>query len=106
MTARYIHDGLAIDYRPTVDVNAGDIVTFGTMVGVARLDIKAGELGAFAVTGVYDIKKATGTSHAVGSTVYWDAAGKKASTTTTHPKLGIVVADAMSDDEYVRVRIG
>ena len=54
MDARYVQRGDAIDYTPMDDVAAGDIVVLaGKLVGVAKLDIKAGELGALALTGVY-----------------------------------------------------
>jgi predicted RecA/RadA family phage recombinase len=106
MIARYVCDGSTIDHRPTVDINAGDILTFGGLVGIARLDVKAGELGAFALTGIYDIKKPTGVAYTTGTLLYWDASAKTTSTTTSHPKLGHVVASALTDDETVRVRIG
>lgn len=105
MVARYIHDGSAIDYRPTADVAAGDVVVQGSLIGVARLDIAAGELGALATVGVYDVAKATGTALAVGAKVYWDATNASVSTTTTNPLLGIVVAEAATDDTTVRVLI-
>ena len=52
MNARYVQRGDSIDYIPESDVAAGDIVKVGSLVGVAKLDIKAGELGALAVVGV------------------------------------------------------
>ena len=55
MNARYVQRGDSIDYIPEADVAAGDIVKVGSLVGVAKLDIKAGELGALAVVGVYEL---------------------------------------------------
>ena len=52
MNARYVQRGDAIDYIPDADVAAGDVVQLGRLVGVAKLDIKAGALGALALTGV------------------------------------------------------
>ena len=53
MKARYVQRGESIDYTPTADVAAGDVVQQGKLVGVAKLDMKAGELGALALCGVY-----------------------------------------------------
>lgn len=36
------------DYRPTADVNAGDIIAIGGLAYIAHRDIKANELGALA----------------------------------------------------------
>ena len=52
MKARYVQRGESIDFIPAFDVAAGDIVKVGSLVGVAKLDIKAGELGALALCGV------------------------------------------------------
>ena len=61
MKARYVQRGDAIDYTPMEDVAAGDVVVLsGKLVGVAKLDIKAGELGALALVGVYEFAKAEG----------------------------------------------
>ena len=44
MKARYVQRGDAIDYTPMEDVAAGDVVVLsGKLVGVAKLDIKAGD---------------------------------------------------------------
>ncbi len=59
-TAQFIHDGDAIDHVPASDVAAGDVVVRGDLVAIAKLDIPAGTLGALAVTGVFDVAKASG----------------------------------------------
>ena len=67
MDARYVQRGDAIDHTPAADVAAGDIVIQSKLVGVAKLDIKAGELGALALAGVYEVAKASGTAFAAGA---------------------------------------
>ena len=58
MDARYVQRDDAIDYTPMNDVAAGDIVVLANkLIGVAKLDIKAGELSALALTGVYEVAK-------------------------------------------------
>jgi len=75
MTATFIHRGDAIDYTPETAVSAGDVVVQNALVGVAKLDIAAGALGALHVSGVFDFPKAAGanTAIAAGAKVYWDA---------------------------------
>ena len=105
-TARFIHTGNAIDYTPTTDVPAGAVVVQGELVGVTKLDIPANTLGALAVTGVFDITKATGTGTAIaaGSNCYWDAGAGQATTIATGNKLlGKSIQSAGDASETVRV---
>lgn len=103
MNAVYVQRGESIDYTPTANIAAGDIVIIGGIVGVAKLDIPANELGAIAVTGVYDMVKATGAITA-GATVYWDASAKNVTTTESeNTAIGKAVAAAESTDTIVRV---
>lgn len=109
-TARFIHDGNSIDHTPGSDVTAGDVVVQGDLVGIAKLDIAAGTLGALAVTGVFDVPKATGTGEAIaaGVKVYWDATNSVATTDENagvNTYLGKTVAAAGDDDATVRVRL-
>lgn len=106
--AQFIHDGDAVDYTPSANVAAGDVVVQGDLVGVAKKDVAANVLGALAVTGVFDIAKATGTDTDIsaGASVYWDATNKVATTTSTGNKLiGKCVKAAATTDAVVRVRL-
>jgi len=107
-TAQFIHDGKSIDYTPGADVAAGDVVVQNDLLGVAKLDIAANTLGALAVTGVFDVPKATGAGTAIGAgaKVYWNATAKQATTTATGNKyLGKTVKAAVDADATVRVRL-
>lgn len=109
-TAVFRHQGAAIDFTPAADAAAGDVVVQGELVGVARLDIKAGALGALAVEGVFDFPKATGASTAllVGSEVFWDAAAQQATESAAvgvNKRIGRVVEAASDSDATVRVRL-
>jgi len=108
-TAQFIHDGKAIDYTPGADVSAGDVVVQGELVGIAKLDIASGVLGALAVTGVFDLPKASGDGGiAAGAEVYWDEAEQVAKTDAeagANKKLGKAVAAAADTDTTVRVRL-
>jgi predicted RecA/RadA family phage recombinase len=112
-TARFIHDGDAIDYTPGSDVAAGDVVVQEDLIGVAKLDIPVGRLGALSVTGVFDFPKATGsgTSIPAGATVYWDDTAQQAfylgagSASGNELLLGKAELAAGETDATVRVRL-
>lgn len=108
--ATFIQDGDAIDYTPVADTPAGTVVVQGDLIGITKQDIAAGELGALAVTGVFDVPKALGASTAVdtGTRLYWDSVTPAAVDTDnagTRPYLGKCVAAATDDDTTVRVRL-
>jgi len=106
--AIFVQDGGAVDYTPTADVTAGDVIVQGDLVAVAKLDIKAGKLGSLAVEGVFDFPKATGagTALTVGTIVYWNSTTKVATGVPTGNKLlGKVVRAASDSDAKVRVRL-
>lgn len=105
MQARYVHNGNAIDYMPTTAVAAGQIIAFGDMIGIARLDIPANTLGALAVTGVYDVVKGDAAFNP-GDAVYWNAVDFIAVTAGTgNPLLGRAVVASSSSDPTVRVKL-
>ena len=106
MKARYVQRGESIDYTPETDVAAGDIIKVGSLVGVAKLDIKAGELGALALVGVYEIATG-GAAVAIGAVVSVDPATGKvvAAGASGAVKCGHAVTAAPASDETVNVRL-
>lgn len=106
MKARYIQRGDSIDYTPETDVAAGDIVKIGKIVGIAKLDIKAGELGALAVVGIYEIATG-GAVIAPGDLVCVDPAtgGVCAESASGAIRLGHAVTKAEAADATVHVRL-
>ena len=100
MSARYVQKGESIDYRPETDVRAKTIVPFPGFVGITRLDIRAGELGALAVTGVFESPKAD-ESIDVGEAVYYDATNGVATKEKTDIYLGVAVYNAQASSEFV-----
>lgn len=115
-TATFVHDGNSIDYTPGANVSAGDVVVQNDLIGIAKRDIVANALGALAVTGVFEVPKATGTSTAIaaGKKVYWDATNSVTTTdaddgetpATAYPYLGMTVKASADADTTVRVRLG
>ena len=108
MLAKYIQDGKYIDYTPTVDITAGDIVVIGSIVGIANHDIAAGEtgIGAICIEGVIEVPT-DGTAITAGAVVYWNATAKQATLTSTgNTLMGKSITAATATDEVVRVKLG
>ena len=106
MKARYVQRGESIDYTPTADVAAGDVVKLGNLVGVAKLDIRAGELGALALCGVYEIAT-NGSAIEAGAVVHVDPATGKvcAEGASGAVKFGHAVTAVAASDPLVHVRL-
>ena len=100
MSARYVQKGENIDYRPETNVRAKTIVPFPGFVGITRLDIRAGELGALAVSGVFESPKAAEAID-VGEAVYYDAENGVATKEKTDIYLGVAVYNAQASSEFV-----
>ena len=110
--ARFIQAGGSIDYTPVSAVIAGQVVVQGSMIGVTKVPIEAGALGALAVKGIFDVVKAN-EQQALGAALYWDAdgnpyggtAGTGCATTTSSGNtfIGFAQALAGATDETVRV---
>lgn len=69
MPTMFRHEGGAIDYVPDADVAAGTVIVLGELVGVARLDIKAGGFGeeeSVTCPGVRNRRAASKRRHAEG----------------------------------------
>jgi predicted RecA/RadA family phage recombinase len=106
--ATFVQTGDLIDYTPSSDVAAGQVVVQSDLVGVANKAITANTLGALAVSGVFDFAKATGAGTAIsaGALVYWDDTSNVATTTSTGNKLiGKAIKAATTSDSTVRVRL-
>ena len=70
----YVQRGDILDYTPETDTPAGTPVKIGDIVGITKLDIKAGQLGAIALTGVYEAPKPEGEEIVAGAAVAYDPA--------------------------------
>ena len=108
MATTFVQQGAAIDYTPGADTPAGTVVVQGDLVGVTRVDLKAGQLGALAVEGVFNFPKATtaGTGFTAGQLAYWDNTNDVATKTATGNKLiGKAVRAAAEADATVRIRL-
>jgi len=103
MEATFLHDGRTIDYTPSSDVAAGEVVVLGKVCMAAVRPIPANTTGSLAATGVFEFDKESGLAISFGDALYWDAAAKKATKTATgNVYLGVCAADAGASDEKVR----
>lgn len=108
MEAVKISSGEMVDYTPTADVAAGQVVVQGDLVGVALSAISANTLGALAVAGVFDVAKDAATVFSAGAKVFWDDTNNLAVTTDgggTNKLVGKAVAAAGNGPTLVRVRL-
>lgn len=82
------------------DLAAGDGVLIGVLFGVAQHDAAIGEEVEIARYGVFNLAKTTSQAWTVGQKAYWSVATNKVTTSAGSNKLiGVVVADAGSNDE-------
>ena len=111
MKARFVQQGVTVDYIPAADVKAGDIVTVNDLIGVSRYDIKVGELGSLAVAPapVFEVEKGASVAFAYGAKVYWDTANAKvaAASGSGIVFLGLCVSTggSLASDPLCRVRL-
>lgn len=104
--ATFVQDGDAIDYTPSVDVAAGDVIVQGDLVGVAKTAIKANQLGSLAVGGVFDFARTGGTVYQPGALIYWDDTNNVITATATGNKLlGKLTRISTPSDATARVRL-
>ena len=106
MQARFIHDGSSIDFVSATDVTTGSVIVQGGLVGVTKMDVKAGQRGNLAAVGVFDVAKGD-IVIPFGSQVYWNVTSQQAVLTATNGvQLGVAVQEAPAVEPVVRVRIG
>jgi predicted RecA/RadA family phage recombinase len=110
--AKFVQRGDAIDYTPVAAVAAGAVVVVGGHIGITKIPIAAGALGALAIRGLFDVVKAN-EQQADGAAIYWDAdgnpylgmAGTGCATTTAggNTFMGFAVGVAGATAETVRL---
>ena len=110
MKATYVQRGEYLDYVPENKVNAGDVVLFGALAAVSKLDIEAGKLGAVATSGVFDVAKDENPV-TLGAKVYWTGTEATASADNgltggdkvEYTPVGVAVIAADAADGTVRI---
>ena len=101
----YINSGKTIVFTATNDVVGGDLVTVGSIVGVAVSDIPAGEEGILETEGVFELLPAESEAIAQGAVVYATAQGKVTTTESDNSRAGVVWEARGTGDTFVLVKI-
>ena len=103
MKANFVQLGQAIDFVPSRDIAAGEILVCNGMAGAVKIPVRAGCLGALHLSGVYDVEKDSSAITA-GDKVHFDPArGLATSTAEGNVFLGVASATSPSDAPRVRV---
>lgn len=102
-----LKSGEMIDYTPSADVAAGDVIVQGSIVGIALSAIPANTLGALAVNGVFRVPKLSTDAVSAGAVIYWDSGNNYATiSATSTTKMGYAVAASASGVATVDVLLG
>ena len=92
-----------IDYRPTVDTEAGVVVLFGSTICITSIFISADELGAVNWPNAgaqYSIPNVAGAAFAVGADVFVDA-NNDGLAAGGIGKIGVVSREVAAGDEEI-----
>lgn len=101
----YIQPGEVVDYKASgAAVTAGDAVAINDRVGVAAVDIAKGEVGAVAMTGVFELAK-DGAKIEQGATVYLSSGKISATNAGSDPTAGYAFEAAAAGDGTARVAL-
>jgi len=95
---------VSIPYIPAADVEAGSVVSSGSLIGYTPSKITAGSLGELVVTGMGGCVKASGEAWTVGAPIYYSSTNSNFTTTATDNTFaGLAVEAAASADTYGKI---
>jgi predicted RecA/RadA family phage recombinase len=103
----FVQDGCVVTLTaPSGGVTSGKGVKVGSIIAIAATTQAAAASFEGAVTGVFDVDKATGAAWAEGDLLYWDDTAKNfTKTSTSNTKSGYAVSAAASGDATGRMRL-
>jgi len=108
MAQNHVQAGKVIPWTngTSADVESGDVVVIGELVGIALGDIADGAVGSVAIGEVWELPKAAPLVIAQGDRVYWDVAdGNINKTATDNEDAGVAFVAAASAATVVQVLI-
>ena len=100
--AVFVQRGESVDFTPSRDVAAGEVLVFGGLPGVVKTAVRAGALGALALTGVYDVEK-DGIAVAAGDRLCWNETKKLATPEADGVFLGLAAANSPASSPRARI---
>lgn len=105
----YVQDGNAIDILAPAALTAGQSLLVGDLFGVVLADAASGAPAVIQTSGVFTLRKATG-SIGVGARVFWDDSAKRVTTTAASNRcIGLHVGLASNtggDNTEILVKLG
>ena len=106
MKATYYQRGETLDYTAAKKLEAGDVVSLGSRIGVAAEPVSAGQVGHVHVVGVFAMTKANTEEIKQGAAVYYDAAAEAITATADgNTPAGYAAADAATTATSVLVKL-
>lgn len=101
--AKYVQPGKIINFTNTTeaDIAYGDVVVLTSRIGVAACDIPIDGLGTVALEEVYEMPAETTAAFTVGEKLYWDAANKCLTATTTGGIVAGIAVEAKAEADAV-----
>jgi predicted RecA/RadA family phage recombinase len=100
----WISEGNNIEITAVANINSGDVIVVGGLVGVAVTSASAGDQVAIRITGVVSLPITAGTAIPQGTLVYWDATNNVVSTSGT-VQLGYTFNDVAATDTTALVKL-
>jgi predicted RecA/RadA family phage recombinase len=95
MATNYVQEGNTIQWTNGGSaVVSGAVVVIGAMLGIALVDIGAGETGSVAIEGVFNVPKVDAAVIAAGETVVWDSSASEFDDSAATPASGDVSGGA------------
>jgi predicted RecA/RadA family phage recombinase len=96
MSSTFQQPGEVVDYVNGTGsaIASNDVVVMGTVLGVALVNIAAGETGAVQIEGVFVVPKVSGAVIAQGETLTWDVSAGAFDDNAATPATGDVTGAA------------
>ncbi|WP_029356236.1 DUF2190 family protein [Bosea sp. 117] len=102
----FVQPGDALTIPTPADVLSGAVVIAGSIIGIAAGDALSGADVDVETTGVFTLPKVSALAIAVGDVVYFDAATKLVTKTSSgNAKLGVAVTAAANPSATVNVKL-
>lgn len=101
----YVQPGNVIPVTLAANINSGDAMVIGSVVGVATCSGVTGQTVNFSLEGVYELPKASG-AVTIGDVLYWDAVANNLTTTSAgNTEAGICFEAAASAASTVKIKL-
>lgn len=99
--AKYVQRPDTIDFIPNRNIDAGEIVKLGDLIGITKIAVPAGTIGALSIEGIFDVIKDQDASFLPGMNVYWDPESKTAKQTGII--IGMAIQNCTAEQSTVRI---